>query len=258
MPAQSALSARAVPPGPIAARLADPAAARLPDPRAGAARLDRCHPGVRRRARRPQLLHAPQPRARPARRRRLVRFARCRASIRPRATSSIGPGRSTRCCSPAPGCSSRSSAFVQALHAVGRPDQPGRRSALCLIALGWATAPVLDRDARLFACLALLMQPTVIAYSSLGRADHHSLLLLLFILFVGQILRLLDGAARASSGDRRRRGRGARGLDQPGGARRSSRRVWPRLVSAGCSARAASRATIAISSPPPPLASRWR
>ena len=66
--------------------------------------------------------------------------------------------------------------------------------ALCLIALGWAAAPVLDRDARLFACLALLLQPTVVAYSSLGRPDHHTLLLLLFILFVGQVLRLLDGA----------------------------------------------------------------
>jgi hypothetical protein len=69
---------------------------------------------------------------------------------------------------------------------------------LCLIALGWAAAPLLDRDARLFACLALLMQPTVLAYSSLGRPDHHTLLLLLFILFVGQILRLLDGAPERS------------------------------------------------------------
>jgi hypothetical protein len=67
--------------------------------------------------------------------------------------------------------------------------------ALCLIALGWAAAPLLERDARLFACLALLMQPTVVAYSSLGRADHHALLLLLFILFVGLVLRLLDGGA---------------------------------------------------------------
>ena len=67
--------------------------------------------------------------------------------------------------------------------------------ALCLIALAWAATPLLDRDARLFACLALLIQPTVVAYSSLGRPDHHSLLLLLFILFTGLVLRLLDGAS---------------------------------------------------------------
>ena len=84
--------------------------------------------------------------------------------------------------------------FGRALHLVGVLLSP-LMLALCLIALGWAAGPLLDRDARLFACLALLMQPTVIAYSSLGRPDHHTLLLLLFILFVGQILRLLDGAS---------------------------------------------------------------
>ena len=83
--------------------------------------------------------------------------------------------------------------FRAALHAVGVLISPVVLG-LCLIALSWATAPLLGRDARLFACLALLMQPTVIAYSSLGRPDHHTLLLLLFILFLGQILRLLDGA----------------------------------------------------------------
>jgi hypothetical protein len=83
--------------------------------------------------------------------------------------------------------------FEQALHWFGVLFSP-LMLGLCLIALGWAAAPVLDRDSRLFACLALLMQPTVVAYSSLGRADHHTLLLLLFILFLGQILRLLDGA----------------------------------------------------------------
>ncbi|HSA79200.1 MAG TPA: hypothetical protein VLE23_00170 [Geminicoccaceae bacterium] len=83
--------------------------------------------------------------------------------------------------------------FREALHVLGVLLSPVVLC-LCLIALAWASAPVLDRDARLFACLALLTQPTVVAYSSLGRPDHHTLLLLLFILFVGQILRLLDGA----------------------------------------------------------------
>jgi hypothetical protein len=84
--------------------------------------------------------------------------------------------------------------FERALYVVGVLLSP-LLLALCLIALDWASAPVLDRDSRLFACLALLMQPTVLAYSSLGRPDHHTLLLLLFILFMGLVLRLLDGAA---------------------------------------------------------------
>lgn len=83
--------------------------------------------------------------------------------------------------------------FEHALHLFGVLFSP-LMLALCLIALAWAATPVLDRDSRLFACLALLMQPTVVAYSSLGRADHHTLLLLLFTLFLGQVLRLLDGA----------------------------------------------------------------
>jgi hypothetical protein len=63
--------------------------------------------------------------------------------------------------------------------------------ALCVLALAWAIEPVLDRDARLFACLAFLMQPTVLAYSSVGRPDHHALLLLLFITLLGLTFRLL-------------------------------------------------------------------
>ena len=84
--------------------------------------------------------------------------------------------------------------FRQGLYLVAVLSSP-LALALGVVALGWAAAPLLERDARLFACLALLMQPTVVAYSSLGRADHHALLLLLFILFVGLVLRLLDGAA---------------------------------------------------------------
>jgi len=63
--------------------------------------------------------------------------------------------------------------------------------ALAVVALNWASAPLLDRDGRLFACLALLLQPTVLSYSAPGRADHHALLLLLFILLLGLTLRLL-------------------------------------------------------------------
>jgi hypothetical protein len=63
--------------------------------------------------------------------------------------------------------------------------------AVMVLALNWACAPFLTRDARLIACLLLLLQPTVVAYSSLGRADHHALLLLLFVLLLGATARLL-------------------------------------------------------------------
>lgn len=66
--------------------------------------------------------------------------------------------------------------------------------ALTVLALNWASAPFLARDARLIACLLLLLQPTVVAYSSLGRADHHALLLLLFVLLLGATARLLLGS----------------------------------------------------------------
>jgi hypothetical protein len=63
--------------------------------------------------------------------------------------------------------------------------------ALAIIALDWATAPVLSRDARLFACLAFLLQPSIQAYTIVGRPDHHSLLLTLFVVQLGLTVRLL-------------------------------------------------------------------
>jgi asparagine N-glycosylation enzyme membrane subunit Stt3 len=80
--------------------------------------------------------------------------------------------------------------FEQALHLFGVLFSP-----ICLVlmvvALAWAAQPILDRDARMLACLALLWQPMVLAYSSLGRPDHHALLLLLFVLLLGLTFRLL-------------------------------------------------------------------
>ena len=76
--------------------------------------------------------------------------------------------------------------------------------ALMVLALNWACAPFLSRDARMIACLLLLLQPTVMAYLSLGRADHHALLLLLFVLLLGSTARLLlqriEGWLPAASG----------------------------------------------------------
>ncbi|MEM7024621.1 MAG: hypothetical protein AAF637_18880 [Pseudomonadota bacterium] len=89
--------------------------------------------------------------------------------------------------------------FRQGLHLWGVLFSPVCL-ALTLIALAWAIEPVLDRDSRLFACLALLMQPTILAYSSVGRPDHHSLLLLLFVILFGLTFRVLvDPLDRSSA-----------------------------------------------------------
>jgi hypothetical protein len=80
--------------------------------------------------------------------------------------------------------------FRQGLHLWGVLFSPVCL-ALSVLALAWAIEPVLDRDARMFACLAFLMQPTVLAYSSVGRPDHHALLLLLFVTLLGLTFRLL-------------------------------------------------------------------
>jgi hypothetical protein len=80
--------------------------------------------------------------------------------------------------------------FRQGLHLWGVLFSPVCL-ALGVLALAWAIEPVLDRDARVFACLAFLMQPTIMAYSSVGRPDHHSLLLLLFVTLLGLTFRVL-------------------------------------------------------------------
>ena len=68
--------------------------------------------------------------------------------------------------------------------------------ALCLLALEWATRPIFAPDTRLLACLAFLMQPLIQAYTIIGRPDHHSLQLLLFVLAIGCTLRLVLGRDR--------------------------------------------------------------
>jgi hypothetical protein len=85
--------------------------------------------------------------------------------------------------------------FERALHLWGVLISP-LFLALTIAGLAWASAPILDRDARVFTCIALLLQPTVVSYASLGRPDHHSLLFLLFVLLLGLTFRLLGGRAR--------------------------------------------------------------
>jgi hypothetical protein len=87
--------------------------------------------------------------------------------------------------------------FARALHLWGVLISPVLLG-LALAAIAWAAAPALDRDARLLACLVLLTQPTVLAYTSVGRPDHHSLLLLLALILLGLTARLA-----ASPRDRR-------------------------------------------------------
>jgi hypothetical protein len=79
--------------------------------------------------------------------------------------------------------------FARALHLWGVLISPALL-ALALVATAWAAAPALDRDGRLLACLVLLTQPTVLAYTSVGRPDHHSLLLLLALILIGLTARL--------------------------------------------------------------------
>jgi hypothetical protein len=79
--------------------------------------------------------------------------------------------------------------FERALHLWGVLISPGLL-ALSVVALAWAAAPALDRDSRLLACLVLLTQPTVLAYTSVGRPDHHSMLLLLALVLIGLTARL--------------------------------------------------------------------
>lgn len=61
---------------------------------------------------------------------------------------------------------------------------------LSLPALFWATQPFLKRKSAFLACVLFLMQWGIIQYYAFFRPDHHSLLLLLFILFLGATLRV--------------------------------------------------------------------
>lgn len=80
--------------------------------------------------------------------------------------------------------------FDDALHLFGVLISP-IMLALTVLALDWAARPILSREARLIACLALLLQMFVMAYTIIGRPDHHSLLFLLFTLALGLGGRLL-------------------------------------------------------------------
>ncbi len=77
-----------------------------------------------------------------------------------------------------------------ALTAAGAAVSPLVHLAACLT-MFWAAAPVVSREARVFAMPALLVQPGGLAYGTLGRADHHMLLVLLALVAIGLWLRTL-------------------------------------------------------------------
>ncbi|MEQ9643045.1 MAG: hypothetical protein RIM84_23695 [Alphaproteobacteria bacterium] len=62
---------------------------------------------------------------------------------------------------------------------------------LSLSALYWAVRPLLDKEARFYLGFLFLFQLAILGQFSIGRPDHHGLLCLLFIVQVGQGLRLL-------------------------------------------------------------------
>lgn len=85
--------------------------------------------------------------------------------------------------------------FERALHLAGTLMSP-ICLALAVVSLNWAVTPLLDREERFFACFVFLLQPMILAYSSLGRPDHHSLLLLLALVLLGLTIRCMQPGAR--------------------------------------------------------------
>lgn len=59
------------------------------------------------------------------------------------------------------------------------------------LALAWAMRPLIRPEVWFLPVVALFLQPAALAYSVVGRADHHSLLLLVFVITAGFTLRAL-------------------------------------------------------------------
>jgi hypothetical protein len=81
----------------------------------------------------------------------------------------------------------------RALYVAGFLVSPVLQLATALLLI-WALRPVIQRDARFLPAVALFLQPGALAYSLLGRADHHALLLLVFVAVAGFMLRGLHNA----------------------------------------------------------------
>lgn len=86
--------------------------------------------------------------------------------------------------------------FRQALHWSGVFIGP-LLHALALAALLWAARPLMARRDLVYVGVLSLCQPAFLYYFLPGRPDHHSLLLLLFVIMLGLGLRLSTGPFRA-------------------------------------------------------------
>ncbi len=60
------------------------------------------------------------------------------------------------------------------------------------LALAWASKPFLSRGLQFLAMALVLAQPAVMAYSFPGRADHHGLIYLGFIVVMGFMVRMIE------------------------------------------------------------------
>ncbi|MHC4438094.1 MAG: hypothetical protein ACYS3S_12095, partial [Planctomycetota bacterium] len=60
-----------------------------------------------------------------------------------------------------------------------------------IVALQWSTRPVLKEDGPFLAAFIFASQVIVLAYCQAGRPDHHSLLILVFVLSIGLVLRMI-------------------------------------------------------------------
>ena len=65
------------------------------------------------------------------------------------------------------------------------------------VALQWSTRPVLKDDGPFLVCFVFVLQSMLLTYFQPGRPDHHSLILLLFILSAGFALRMILGPFKA-------------------------------------------------------------
>jgi hypothetical protein len=77
-----------------------------------------------------------------------------------------------------------------ALAIAGALVSPLLHAVLCLAGI-WVIAPLVPGSVRFLAAAALLAHPGVMAYATVGRADHHVLVLLLSVVAIGAWIRAL-------------------------------------------------------------------
>jgi len=81
--------------------------------------------------------------------------------------------------------------FEDALYWAGVFVSPALHIATC-VALVWAVAPLFAPEQRPLVAIVFLMQPLALNYAYAGRADHHMLLLLTYVIALGFLLRSLE------------------------------------------------------------------